>query len=76
MRRYVDMEWLLGVAKLLSGIVDIDDIYNAPSVEIIQCKDCKHWLQAPKTEKGWCDRIDGLLEPTWFCADGERKDDE
>lgn len=44
--------------------------------ELICCGKCRHWKQAPKTDKGWCDRIDGLFEPTWYCADGERRDNE
>lgn len=43
MSRYVDAEWLLGVAKLSNGIIDIDDIYNAPSVDIVRCDKCKFW---------------------------------
>ena len=47
MNRYIDAEWLLGVAELSNGVVDIDDIYNAPtidvvSVDLVRCKDCKH----------------------------------
>lgn len=41
---------------------------------LVRCKDCKHWLQAPQTDNGWCDRLDGLFAPTWWCADGERSE--
>lgn len=51
-------------------------INSVPPLSLMRCAECKHWKQAPKTEKGWCDRLDGLLEPTWFCADGERKERE
>lgn len=44
--------------------------------ELVRCRECIHWKQAPKTDKGWCDRLDGLLEPTWYCADGERNSNE
>lgn len=42
MSRYVDIEWLLGVAKLSNGTVDIDDIYNAPSIDLVRCAECRH----------------------------------
>ena len=42
MSRYIDAEWLLGVAKLSNGVVDIDDIYNAPSIDIVACGECKY----------------------------------
>jgi len=43
MSRYVDAEWLLNVAKLSNETVDIDDIYNAPSVGFIRCGECRYW---------------------------------
>lgn len=42
-KRYVDAEWLLGLAELSKGVIDVDDIYNAPSIDITFCKECKHW---------------------------------
>ena len=53
-----------------------DAIAEQEPVDIVCCRECKHWSQAPKTDKGWCDRLDGLLDPEWYCADGERKSDE
>lgn len=46
-------------------------------VEVVRCKDCKHW-DKDHTEE--CDNIDsvcfhnGWCKPDWFCADGERKE--
>lgn len=40
--RLIDAEWMLGVAKLSNGVVDIDDIYNAPSIDIIRCGECAY----------------------------------
>ena len=34
MSRYIDAEWLLGVADLAGGTIDVDDVYNAPSIEV------------------------------------------
>lgn len=43
--------------------------------DLVRCQDCKHWSKAPKTERGWCDVCDGLLEPIFFCGDGEVRDE-
>ena len=42
MSRYIDAEWLLGVADLAGGTIDVDDVYNAPSIDIVRCRECKH----------------------------------
>lgn len=39
--------------------------------EIIRCKDCVHAKHYG--ELVGCERIDGLREPDWYCADGERE---
>lgn len=42
---------------------------NAPAIDIVRCRDCKHWLKG-----------DGSCFPhaDWndFCSNGERRDDE
>lgn len=50
------------------------EIDSAPSIDICFCRECKHWNKAPNTERGWCDKCDGLVEPNFYCADGERKE--
>lgn len=65
-----------------------DAILTAPTVdavEVVRCKDCKHWEL--------CDEEDGIsygqcmhplcvisntvfLNENWYCADGERKTDD
>lgn len=77
-RKYIDTD----IEKFSNSDVKIvlenlkQNILKAPSIDIVRCRECKHWKQAPKTDKGWCDKLDGLLEPTWYCADGERDNDE
>ena len=48
----------------------------ARDAEIVRCKDCVHHKNAPQTTDVWCERVDGLLPQDWFCADGERREDE
>lgn len=45
---------------------------NVPDlVAVVRCKDCKHY----DSETQSClDGLDGIFQPDWFCADGERKD--
>lgn len=39
--------------------------------ELVRCKDCKHY----DSETQSClDGLDGIFQPDWYCADGERKD--
>ena len=60
------------------AVVDVQEIDDAPTVDAVQvvrCKDCR-WYD----KVDWCNklRISGVkaVEETWFCAGGERKDDE
>lgn len=41
MSRYIDAEWLLGVAELSKDVIDVDDVYNAPSIDIVPRKAVK-----------------------------------
>lgn len=55
-----------------SGGNPLDDI-----VRVVRCKDCKY----RDPEDKWCDcgGMEGLILPRqddWFCADGERRDDD
>ena len=50
--------------------IDSFDAYNAP--EIIRCKNCKYY-----DGNGTCMKNGiAFLTDNWFCADGERKDDD
>ena len=53
---------------------------NCPLRPLVRCKDCKHCEYASNripTEQAWvCYKLGIDVEQDWFCADGERKDDE
>ena len=71
MSKYINVEWLLGVAKLSNGVVDIDDIYNAPSIDIVFCKDCISADEKPIADgRYWCNSHGCYMR---FCSDGERE---
>lgn len=55
------------------------DGYRYRDAEIVRCKDCVHYHKADKghPDTDWCKRlICGTIKPDFFCADGERKEDE
>ena len=61
------------------------DCPTVDAVEVVRCKDCKHWLKAKEFSPfGWClQRVNDLayvsykdrMEPEDFCSKGERRDD-
>lgn len=61
-------------------IMGIDEVVDrAPTVDavpVVWCKDCKWWTKQEKSIQGRC-ALNGTY-PTggWYCANGERKDDE
>ena len=55
------------------------DLCSADVVEVVRCKDCKHFHDGIYNGEYWmeCDeyRI-ALSSDEWFCADGERREDD
>ena len=65
------------------GIVYVQDIDEAPTVdavEVVRCKECKHWDQCPyQPNYGQCIRVDYDPPVTYgddYCSYGERKDND
>lgn len=54
-------------------------VENAPTVDavpVVRCKDCKYH-ENEEIGMVYCpNQIGGWVKENWFCADGERKDDE
>ena len=64
----------IGYDKAVADVVvTVHRQTTADVVEVVRCKDCVHHINAPQTTDVWCERIDGLLQRNWFCADGERR---
>ena len=71
-----------GIARYMNKMLDyiIAEVDRAPSVNaviVVRCKDCKY--RDPEDKK--CDCGHAILwqltrDDDWFCADGERRDDE
>lgn len=62
--------WLCGI---------IADEPTVDAVEVIRCKDCKHWNVHPingKLTLGKCIKLSRVMADTWFCSYGERRDND
>lgn len=73
---WVTVDGMTATTVLKQTITDIQNAPTADVVEVVRCKDCVHHKNAPRTMYVWCECVDGLLPNDWFCADGERRDDE
>ena len=66
---------LIGQTNLFMNGVQfmIDRINEAPSIDIVRCKECKHWHK--KDDLTYCGRVDyGYgYKPDDFCSYGERE---
>ena len=63
-------------------------IYDAPTIDavpVVRCKDCEWYVRSIIKQDGtldkrykpdWCDLYRKVREETYFCADGERRDDD
>lgn len=58
----------------------IDRARTIDAVPVVRCKDCKHCEYASNripVEQAWvCYKLGIDVEQDWFCADGERKDND
>lgn len=65
---------------LRDGVIDLVEKQPAADVvEVVRCKDCKHYEAHQPIHKKVCEKNDGHLipaNPDDFCSYGERKDDE
>ena len=53
----------------------IKQIPTADVVEVVRCKDCKHWNPIGFAENGgWCEKKDIASLHNGFCESGERRD--
>lgn len=48
----------------------IADLEPVDAVPVVRCKDCKYFYSECCLKTGFC------VDDDWFCADGERKEDD
>lgn len=90
-KRLIDANNAISVLKILSDKCCDDNVFeqaisvleSSPTidaVEVVRCKDCKYnkgtkvWLDGDVTID--CDNGMGYPPPDWFCADGERREQD
>lgn len=69
-------------------VVSIKDVADAPTIDavpVVRCKDCKWYEIAQLKQDGtddrrykpsYCTLLRHSFKPDYFCADGQRRDDE
>lgn len=80
MSRYIDTKWLEDNAKEYSlGYYESDEwatpliaLDEAPSIEIIRCRECKYWVSDGGALM-LCDRREGSVKDDDFCSYGVKK---
>ena len=66
------MEWIIE-AETLGDLVD--GLWTGGK-RLVRCKDCKWWTKQEASLQGRCDAYGMYPTGEWYCARGERKDDE
>ena len=79
--RLIDAEPLLAEAMAdgAYGYVDAKQIADAPTIDavpVVRCKDCRWWTKQEASLQGRCDAYGMYPTGEWYCARGERKNDE
>ncbi len=90
MGKYIDTKWLEDNAKEYSlGYYDYDEyavplsaLDSAPSIDIVRCKDCRHYQQTQKGKpfeyhRRYCNRgATKATEPNDFCSYGVKRSEK
>ena len=78
MSRYIDADALIDkLPKEYYGSIIHLLINEAPSIDIVRCKECVHGTWHEQTEMYICSANDqDLYEAEHFCSYGERRNDE
>lgn len=72
----LDKSWDVDCQIGYVRVVDVGDILKAPAIELVRCRYCECWYPEENDVWGHCRRHDFWSSETWFCADGERREDE
>lgn len=72
----LDSEWINEIkatAVIKQTISDIEHEPTADVVEVVRCKDCKHWSK--EFEACYIHDFCEIFQSDYYCASGERKED-
>lgn len=73
-----DAEHMDGMIAKMFAYAAINDVNHAPTVDavqVIRCKDCKHYEMASNEANGLCEVNEYPYVPWDFCSMGERKEE-
>ena len=84
MSRYIDADAMdkRRIDYIVDGYADSADdmaewgmaIIEAPSIDIVRCKECMHYRRYIGTDYCLCDRREGSVKDDDYCSHGERAD--
>ena len=63
-------------------VKEIKDFPNADVVEVVRCKDCKHYTNIdtyrnpPRLDFHWCNKLGNITKEKDYCSYGERRCEE
>lgn len=60
-----------GTPDSFSVGVELEDASDVDVAEVVRCKDCKWYDKTMNI----CGNLHYMMQPDWFCADGERSED-
>lgn len=73
-------EYLFGLQQRLETCIDVvEDAPTVDAVEVVRCKDCKHYRPYAGVADGYCHMAEWYKRYQYendFCSRGERKDGE
>ena len=64
----------------MASLIDADALHRKVNVEVVRCKDCKHYMPQKKSahwenRANYCNLFARIkVQPNDFCSYGERKD--
>ena len=79
MSKYIDAEDLEKAIRKKTNAIEVEDVLaeisNAPSIELVRCKDCIHWqlLTSPFGLCVWNEDNKRQMEETGFCSCGVKR---
>jgi hypothetical protein len=79
MMKYTTTDNEIGVFPIRIGFDAIkrviDDAPTIDAVEVVRCKDCKHYsVEGETTRFGWCGYWNKPTDEMRYCSDGERRE--
>ena len=66
---YTEYPVMIQIRKALKDFID-----NAPSIDIVRCKECKHWRNTDAEKIPTASIACGNMHADDFCSYGERED--